>query len=241
MIKEKKILTMIPARGGSKGLPGKNVKTLCGKPLIAWSVEQALQSRYTDRVFVSTDSQDIARIAKTYGADVPFMRPPELAKDASPTSDAVLQGLAEFERMGEVYDYIVLLEPTSPLRKPGDIDRAIRLISEIEDADSLVSMGEIHMEHPMIAKRIDDKGFVTPYIEEVRKIHQRQQADKAYFPYGVIYIAKVSAFKETKTFYNRKTISYLIERWQNFEIDDETDFLIVEKIMGMKREAVENG
>ena len=238
MINGKKVLTIIPARGGSKGLPGKNIKELCGKPLIAWSIEQALASKYVDKVFVSTDSEEIAKIAKEVGANVPFLRPAELATDDSPTSDAILHVLEQLSMKGESYDYVALLEPTSPLRKSNDIDDAISMIVQNADTDCLVSVGEIHMEHPMIVKKFNAKGFVAPYISNITKIHQRQQADEAYFPYGVIYISRVSEFKKNQTFYTEKTIPYFIERWQNYEIDDELDFMIIEQIMKIKMEEI---
>lgn len=238
MINGKTVLAFIPARGGSKGLPGKNIKELCGKPLIAWSIEQAFKSKYVDKVFVSTDSEEIANIAKESGANVPFLRPVELATDDSPTSDAIIHALEQLSLQGESYDYVALLEPTSPLRKPNDIDDAINLIVQNTGADCLVSVGEVHMEHPIIVKKIDEKGFVTPYMSNITKIHQRQQADEAYFPYGVVYISKVSEFKKKQTFYTEKTIPYFIERWQNYEIDDQLDFYIVEQIMRIKMEGI---
>jgi CMP-N,N'-diacetyllegionaminic acid synthase len=238
MINGKSVLAIIPARGGSKGLPGKNIKELCGKPLVAWSIGQALKSKYIDNVFVSTDSEEIAKIAKEFSANVPFLRPSELAADDSPTSDAILHVLEQLGLMGESYDYVALLEPTSPLRKSNDIDEAINLIVQNTGTDCLVSVGEVHMEHPMIVKKIDEKGFVVPYISNIAKVHQRQLVDKAYFPYGVIYISKVSEFKKNRTFYTERTAPYSIERWQNYEIDDQLDFIIVEQIMRIKMEIV---
>ena len=239
MINDKRVLAIIPARGGSKGLPGKNIKELCGKPLIAWSIEQALKSKYIDNVFVSTDSGDVAKIAQEFSANVPFLRPAELAVDDSPTSDAILHVLGQLSMSGESYDYVALLEPTSPLRKSNDIDAAISMIVQNTDADCLVSVGEVHMEHPMIVKKIDKKGFVASYISNIAKIHRRQQADKSYFPYGVIYISKVPEFKKRQTFYTEKTIPYYIARWQNYEIDDELDFAIVAQIMKINMEEID--
>lgn len=238
MYKNKNILALIPARGGSKGLPNKNIRLLLGKPLIAWTLEQALKSKYLDNMFVSTDSEKIASVAKEYGIKVPFLRPVELAADDSPTSDAVIHALTTFEQVGEVYDYIVLLEPTSPLRKSRDIDEAIKLLVGNENAECLITVGEIQLEHPMFAKKVDSDGFIVPYIQNIESVYQRQQTDKAYFPYGVIYMSNVSSYKEHLTFYVKKTIPYFIERWQNFEIDDEIDFIIVEKLMAMKMEVV---
>ena len=207
---------------------------ICDKPLIAWTIEQAKNSRYLDTVFVSTDSQEIASIARNSGAVIPFMRPPELALDNSPTADAIIHAIHRFGQDGKEFDYIVLLEPTSPLRNPYDIDNAIDLIIDTPDADCLVSLGAVHMEHPMIVKRIKENGYLSSYIPDAQKIHQRQQADKAYFPYGVVYISKVPAFLKNRTFYSEKTICYPIERWQNYEIDDEVDFLIVEQLIKLQ-------
>jgi CMP-N-acetylneuraminic acid synthetase len=237
MLNGKKFIGIIPARAGSKGFPGKNIKNLSGKPLVVWSIEQALKSKYLDRVFVSTDGNDIADIAKNAGINIPFLRPAEIANDTSPTSEAVLHTLDVFEQSGEVFDYIVLLEPTSPLRKKNDIDDAIERIVQHSDAECLVSVGEVHMEHPQIVKTIIG-GYVSPYLNKDINIYQRQQADKVYFPYGVIYISMVSAFKATRTFYTSKTIPYPIERWQNYEIDDGIDFMIVETILQKYKEQI---
>jgi CMP-N-acetylneuraminic acid synthetase len=119
-----RVLTVVPARGGSKGLPGKNIKELIDKPLIAWSIQQGLASKYVNEVIVTTDSEEIADIAKRYGARVPFLRPAHLAQDTSSTKDVIIHLIDELEKIGEFYDYILLLEPTSPLRETSDIDLA---------------------------------------------------------------------------------------------------------------------
>jgi CMP-N,N'-diacetyllegionaminic acid synthase len=234
----KRILAIIPARGGSKGLPGKNIKKLLGKPLIAWSIGQAIRSKYIDKIIVSTDDVEIAKIAQECGAEVPFLRPTSLARDDSPTSDTIIHVIDRLNELGESYDYIALLEPTSPLRTLNDIDNAISTVIQNSRAVGLVSVGEVHMEHPLIIKKINDSGFVEPYIPNKLNIHQRQQADMAYFPYGVIYISRVSDIKISKTFYTKETIPYEIERWQNYEIDDELDFEIIEQIMRKKIEVI---
>lgn len=114
---EQNIIAIVPARGGSKGLLRKNIKSLLGRPLIAWTIEQARSSRYIDKIVVSTDDKEIAKISKKYGAEVPFLRPKELARDDSPTIDAIMHAINWFEERGEYFDLVVLLEPTSPLRK----------------------------------------------------------------------------------------------------------------------------
>ena len=230
MYNGKKILGIIPARGGSKGIPLKNIKEINKKPLISWTIDSAQKSKYLDRYFVSTDSEEIAYIAEKNGAEIPFLRPKELAADDSPSYEAILHAIHKFKENDEFFDYVALLEPTSPLRKADDIDNAISKLVDNIDADSLVTLGEVHMEHPMIVKKINGE-YVSPYIDNIKKIYQRQQADSAYFPYGVIYICKTSVFEKEKSFYLKKTIPYYLERWQNYEVDDIIDFNIVEQLI----------
>lgn len=231
---DKKIIGIIPARGGSKGLPGKHLKPLLGKPLIYWTIEQAKKSKYLDRLIVNTDDKKIADIARKYNVEVPFLRPKKLAKDKSPIVDAIFHTLSWFKKRGERFNIVVLLEPTSPLRKENDIDQAIKLfLKQIDRADSLVSLGEIQLEKPHISKIIE-QGFVQPFIKTEEHIYQRQQLPKIYFPYGVIYIAKVKTLKKYKTFFPKKTVPYFIERWQNYEVDDLCDFYCNEAILKNK-------
>ena len=233
MYKGKTILGLIPARGGSKGLPRKNIKPLLGKPLIAWTIEQALASKYLDRVVVSTDDKEIAEISKKYGVEIPFIRPKELARDDSTTIDVIIHTLNWFERAGEKYDYLALLEPTSPLREKNDIDNGImKLIDNGNRADSLVSVGEIALEHPFISKKIDEKGYVKPFYKVPNnKVGRRQDLFKAYFPYGVLYFSKIFTIKKYRTFYQDKTLPLFVKRWQNYEIDDMWDFICIETIL----------
>ena len=169
MYKSKKILAIIPARGGSKGLPDKNIKLLYGKPLIGWTISQAKASKYIDEIFVTTDCLKIADVAEQFGIKVPFLRPKELATDSASSMDVVDHVLSYFKEEGKHFDYIILLEPTSPLRKKDDLDVAIKLAVDNETSDGVVSLGEVHMEHPMIVKKINEKGKITSYIDEVKK------------------------------------------------------------------------
>jgi len=234
----KKILAIIPARGGSKGIPKKNIKPLLGKPLVAWTIEQAKKSSLITRIFVSTDNDEIARIAGHYGAPVPFLRPTELAQDNSPTIDTIIHALDSFEKCGETFDVIIILEPTSPLRKRDDIDKAIgTYLDHSSETDTLVSVGEVHLENPYIMKIIENNR-VIPLMEIGQKFFQRQQLPKIFFPYGVIYLATVETIRQQKTFYQETTIPYRIERWQNYEIDDICDFYCVEAVMKNKLDEV---
>lgn len=231
MINGKSIIAIIPARGGSKGLPGKNIKELCGKPLIAWTIKAGLGSKYIDEVVVTTDSEEIARIARDFGASVPFIRPSELASDTATSFDAVKHAIDFYEtELHKKFDYIVLLEPTSPLREKEDIDGMLdKIISMEEQFDAIVSLGEVH-EHPSIMKKI--MGYeIEPYCMELVMATRRQDNAIAYFPYGVAYIVKTGTLLEEKSFYPSRTTYQMIKRYQCYEIDDIYDFLAIENIM----------
>jgi len=231
MINEKRVLAIIPARGGSKGLPGKNIRELCGKPMIAWTIEKARMSNYLDVVLVSTDSPEIADVARRYGAFVPFLRPEHLAGDHSTTYDVIFHALA-FCRENDEYnfDYVVLLEPTSPLREDDDVDRMLEALDARSDEfDSIVSVGKV-TEHPSIMKRLVS-GRMEPFCQELEQASRRQDNIPAYFPFGVAYIAKTDVLLVEKTFYTHRCASFLIKRYQNYEIDDMYDFLCVESLM----------
>lgn len=231
MINDKSILAIIPARGGSKGLPGKNIRELCGKPLIAWTIGKARKSKFLDVVLVSTDSPEIANIARRYGADVPFMRPAELATDHASSQEVVRHALSYFRTTeGREFDYTVLLEPTSPLREDDDIDRMVEALdNRADEFDAIVSVGQV-IEHPSIMKRlVGDR--VEPFCPELAQTARRQDYAPAYFPFGVAYIVKTLALLEENTFYTRRCMGFLINRYQNYEIDDIYDFLCVESVM----------
>jgi CMP-N,N'-diacetyllegionaminic acid synthase len=231
---DRRVLAIIPARGGSKGLPRKNIYPLHGKPLIAWTIEQAQRSGRIDSILVSTDDEEIAGVARDFGLTVPFLRPSALAGDSSLIADAILHAVDWLEAHGEHFDIIALLEPTTPLRKSSDIDSAIALFLEsLERADSLVSIGEIQNENPYVAQIIRD-GYVVPFIGSGEIPSNRQQLNKVYFPHGGIYMSKMDAFRKYRTFYQTRTIGYLVEEWQNYEIDSIYDLICVRAIMEEK-------
>jgi CMP-N,N'-diacetyllegionaminic acid synthase len=232
MYKNKRILAVVAARGGSKGLPRKNIKILGGKPLIVWTIEMALKSNYLDKIIVSTDDQEIAAIARGSGAEVPFLRPDELSSDRANSIDVVEHAINFMRGKGDLFDYIALLEPTSPLRKDVDIDEAIEtLVNARDNADSLVSLGKIVLEHPWLAKSVNERGYMMSFIENAEKVARRQERKDAYFPYGVIYLSSISSMLQNRTFYTERTIPFFIERWQCYEIDDICDFIAVEAIL----------
>ena len=211
MIAGKSAIAIIPARSGSKGLPGKNIRPLCGKPLVVWSIETALKSRYVDEVLVSTDGDEIARISTEHGASVPFRRPPEFSTDTATTLSAVKHALDYYrDNHGREFDIVVLLEPTSPLREDEDIDLMLeRFTREWDNYDSIVSLGEVR-EHPSIMKRLVGDG-IKPFCPELAQTTRRQDNAPAYFPYGVAYIVKTGSLIQESTFYTKRCTYYLVK------------------------------
>ena len=234
MYKNKTFLGIIPARGGSKGLPGKNIKELCGKPLIAWSIESGLKSKYLDEVMVTTDSKDIANIAKQYGASVPFLRPDVLASDTATSFDAIKHTIEFYKNeFDKEFDYIVLIEPTSPLREARDIDIAIEQLFN-SNADSIVGICKTEDQNPAFLVFKNEKDFISGYENHDMKILRRQDIKDVYFFEGTIYISKTDVLLNKKTFYHENTIGYVVPKYKSLEIDDIDDFIMVEAIMKHK-------
>lgn len=229
----KKILAIVPARGGSKGLPGKNIKQLIDKPLIAWSIQQALESKYVNDVIVSTDSEEIAAVAKQYGARVPFLRPAYLAQDDSSTADVLAHMITELEKINEHYDYILLLEPTSPLRDPGDIDTAFEMLLSNEKAKSIVGISRVEAQHPEFCVSLSDDNFIRS--KNNFKVLRRQEIGPLYYYEGSVYISEMGTYKETRNFYHEKALGFEMPKWKAFEIDDNVDFIIVEALLRAKQ------
>lgn len=231
MYKNRKILALIPARGGSKGLPYKNIKPLLGKPLIAWTIEQARKSKYIDRVIVSTDDAKIARISKRYNAEVPFIRPKELAGDDSPIFETVLHAMKYFERKNEPFDVLLLLECTSPMRYKSDIDNVIAKIVNHNKATGVIGMVEVTSEHPMWCNKLIN-GYLVKFVSKASSPTNmnRQLLEKAYLP-NSIYATWWDDFKKYKSFHQPKTLPYFLKKEQSVDINDEVDFYIAECII----------
>jgi CMP-N-acetylneuraminic acid synthetase len=231
MYKGKRILALIPARGGSKGLPGKNSRKLAGKPLIAWSIEQALASKRIDKLMVSTDDRKIAAVARRHGAEVPFLRPAKFARDNSPVSEAILHAVHTLETMGEHYDIVLLVECTSPVRYPNDLDDAIARLVDNPAAHSVVGAVELTHEHPMWTFRLA-KGYLTSFITggHSPKNCRRQSLETTYLPYAH-YLTWCKNYERAKTFYQPRTLPHFLKREQMIEIDDEVDFFMAESVM----------
>ncbi len=225
-----KFLGIIPARSGSKGLPNKNIKLLKGKPLLAWTIEEALSSKYLEQVIVSTDSSEIAQIAINYGALVPFLRPKNLATDESPTVDTVLDLIKKLPN----YDYVVLLQPTSPLRTVEDIDSAIDIVKTAK-AKALVSVCESD-ESPYWMYKMNANNILSPLVEATESISRRQDLPKSYTVNGAIYVAHTDYLLKNKSFFGAETLGYVMEKEKSFDIDSADDFkeveMIIERVYG---------
>jgi len=205
MYNGKSFIAVIPARGGSKGIPNKNIVDVEGKPLIAYTIETALQSKYLDRIIVSTDSEEIARVSKNWGAEVPFLRPFHLATDESKTIETVIHLLKQLESK---YDYVVLLQPTQPLRKVVHIDKAIQQAIDKEQS-SLLSVS-IVQQHPILMRTIDENGSLNSVINGNSTI-RRQDFQEVYIVDGTIYINKIDENLTEKTSLNDNEYAYVIQ------------------------------
>jgi CMP-N-acetylneuraminic acid synthetase len=222
-----KILAIIPARGGSKRLPRKNIKILNGKPLISYSIEAASKSNYINKIVVSTDDYEIKNISKTEDLEI-VDRPKELAKDDSSTFDAIKHSLDVLEEQDYVPDIVVLLQPTSPLRTTEDIDNSIELFIE-NDCNSVISVCEF--EHsPYWSLRIENK-YLKPNFGQKYFTMRRQELPDLYLPNGAIFISKVDDLMKLKSFYGKKILPYIMPSNRSIDIDTELDFKLIELIL----------
>ena len=220
------VVALIPARGGSKGVPKKNIKNLAGKPLIAWSIEQALASDLIDRVIVSTDSEEIAKISKAYGAEVPFMRPEDISGDTASTESSMLHCCEFLERESYLPDIIVLIQCTSPIRSKGVFDQAIAAFRS-KNYDSMLSVSESH--------RFTWKNPNAPEASYDHRNRPRRQdispLDREYLETGSFYVTKSSILVHEKNRLGGKIGFFLTPEVESFEIDSDVDFIICEELL----------
>jgi CMP-N,N'-diacetyllegionaminic acid synthase len=220
MYQNKTFLAIIPARGGSKRLPRKNILDLVGKPLIAWSIEAGLNSKYVDKVVVTSDDDEILNISKKFGAET-IKRPDDLASDTATTFDAIKHTIENLPQ----YDYIVLLQPTSPLRNEKHIDEAIQLL-EAKKADAIVSVSE--MDHsPLWSNTLPEDGNMNNFLRDEVLNKRSQDLEKYYRLNGAIYICNTENLLEEKSFFLKENIfAYVMERKDSIDIDKLIDFKI---------------
>lgn len=225
------VLAVIPARGGSKGLPRKNVLPLAGRPVIAYSIKAALDSRLLSGIpVVSTDDCEIAEVARQWGAQVPFLRPSELSEDETATIPVLLHAIRWLEKNSSSSpDYIMLLQPTSPLRTAEDIDNVIQLALD-NDADGVVSVCT-SSHHPYLAKKVDQEGKIQDFIPIGGTHNRRQDLPSAYTVNGAIYLAKRDVLLEQQTFYTESTYAYIMPVERSLDIDTPWDLFLAERIL----------
>lgn len=227
-----KVLGIIPARGGSKELPRKNLLPLAGKPLIAWTIEAALSSQLLDRVILSSDSAEIIEVARSYGCEVPFIRPKNLAEDSSCISGATLHVL---DNIQEDYDYFVLLQPTSPLRTFEDIDAGITFCLE-KEANSCVSMTKVKsLPHWMYT--VDGSGQIKSVMGDFHQ-KMRQDLPEICALNGALYICNVNHFLSTREFIVPDTLAYIMPKERSYDIDSAHDLDMCEYLLSARLKTV---
>ncbi len=226
-----KILSVIPARGGSKRLPRKNILPLVGKPCIQWTIEACISLKSIMTTCVSTDDPEIAEISKGCGAEVPFLRPKDLSSDTASSFSVVKQALDYYsDKLGQAFSHVLLLQPTSPLRKAKDIKGAIDMLIS-KKADAVISVSE--MTHtPLLSNVLPNdlslKNFLSPAITQKRS----QDLPKYYFPNGAIYFCNVQKLLEEETFYIKENIyAFIMPPNRSIDIDTKFDFVVAEALL----------
>lgn len=234
MFDDKSILAIIPARGGSKGVPRKNLRMVAGKPLIVWTIEQALKSQRVDRTILSSDDDEIIEVAREAGCEVPFVRPAELSGDEVSGMSPVLHALSEVPG----YDVVVLLQPTSPLRSSNDIDGCIEAMIS-NGRPSCVSVMEADPNPFLIFRRMND-GTLEPILSTSERPVRRQDMPAFYSLNGAVYAAHVDWLNKKKTFLTEETIGFVMPRSRSLDIDTEFDLRIANLCLESRDEAISN-
>lgn len=220
-------LAIIPARGGSKSIPRKNLRVVAGKPLIVWSIEQALDAKLVDHVLVSTDDLEIAEVARRAGAEVPFLRPAELASDTAPTEPVLLHALDWLDEHGGYRpEGVVLLQPTCPVRRPGTIDDAIQLLIE-RRADSLVGVREIH---PFLWRGVESPRASYDFMNRPRR-QDVAEADQTFEETGAMYITRTEFLRRSRNRLGGKIALFCMGADESWDVDAESDLIVVDALL----------
>jgi CMP-N,N'-diacetyllegionaminic acid synthase len=228
MYKNKKFLAIIPARGGSKGIPNKNIMDICGKPLIAYTIEAGKKSKYIDEIMVSTDSVTIKEVAVQYGAKIPFLRPELLSDDSAKSIDLVLHAIDFYMSNNTYFDYVILLQPTSPLRTFAQIDEAIEKLMD-SNGNSLVSVREAD-ENPVLMRSIAGEKLKEVISFQGQNL-RRQDLPTFYIFNGALYINSIDMLVNKKSFIDEDTIPYVMSKESSVDIDTKLDAKLVEFII----------
>jgi len=233
-MKKKEILAVIPARSGSKSIKNKNIVKINGIPLINYTIKTALKSSYLTDIVVSTDSLKIAKIALNAGAKVPFIRPKKLSGDKVLSIHVVLHALKQMEKiMKKKYDYIVLLQPTSPLRSTNDINLCLKKLLKSK-AKSLISVTDVEGNHPNRMKKIIKNKLINYVNLNFEDMRPRQSLPKVYIRNGSIYISKRDLILKNKTFAKTKSLAYVMPKERSINIDNKVDFYLAKLFLKEK-------
>jgi CMP-N,N'-diacetyllegionaminic acid synthase len=222
-----KVLGLIPARGGSKGVPGKNIRPLAGKSLVQRAFECAVASGVVDRVILSSDDPEIAAAAERFGLEVPFLRPAELARDESPMIDVSIHALTVLQQAGYVPDAVLLLQPTSPLRLPGHLREAVRLLGDNDSVCSVTPLPKDLCPHYVL--KIGADGFLDYFLEDGARFTRRQDVPQAYKREGTIYLTRASVILSQRSFYGKRCVPMIIDWNESLTIDDPTEWAEAER------------
>ena len=222
-------IAIIPARSGSKGLKDKNIKPLNGKPLIAYTIEAAKRSNLFDEIFVSTDSNEYARIAKDYGASVPFLRSNELSSDTTSSWDVVRDAILNYKKIGKEFDTVALLQPTSPLRKSEDIINGYNIMQK-KDAKAIVSVCEVD-HSPLWCNTLPEDNSLENFLNQDFINAPRQSLPTYYRINGAIYIVNCKYLMSTDNIYNKSCYAVVMPKEISIDIDDAIDFKIAEALI----------
>ena len=235
-----KICGLIPARGGSKGVPRKNIKMLGDKPLIAYTIEDAIKSKYLTNIIVSTEDIEIANISRFYGAEIPFMRPKKLAQSETPMIDVLKHAIAFYESIGEEFDAYCILQPTTPYRVENDIDGTIEKMLKT-DADTSMTIYKVpHVYNPywVYFKNSNEQLELSMKVENVLR---RQELPEAYARAGSAYVVKSNTIKKYNSIYGKKVVGYEINNILDVNIDEMDDWEKAEKLLGTYLRLKEKG
>ena len=228
MATDLRVLGVIPARGGSRGLPGKNIAPVAGKPLLAYTLEAARAAAGRARCVLSSDDETILRVAREWGGDVPFVRPAELATDEAPMLPVLLHAL---DHVPGPFDAVMILQPTTPLRRPEDIDAAIRLLADDPAADAVISVVKVGDHHPARMKSIRDGVLVDPPFAELFEGQRRQELPELYLRNGAIYLTRTRVLREERSLKGRRCLAYVMPEERSVNIDGALDLLLAEAVL----------
>lgn len=221
-----KVIAVIPARAGSKGIPNKNVTEVAGKPLISWSIEAAINASSIDSILVTSDGEEILDVASQYDEIKAIKRPRELAEDHTPTAPVVLHALEEVKALENGFDYLVLLQPTSPLRTEEDIEEALELLKS-SNGNALVSVVK-PSHHPLKSFKRSEEGYLEGLVNNDFPFMPRQELPEVFQPNGAIYIIEIKEFLKRETFFTDKTIHYEMSTQKSIDVDSYDDIIKIE-------------